>query len=166
MGLVGIAVFASVSSFGGDISSRISRGILPSIGGGAAPGSNDGSPASNETSPKSSLISQTDADYDPGDGVGGIVGDGDGVEDTTGIGGIDAHPPEDESDTGSSSSSQTDEYTFVGGINAYPEDGAAETGPGSSSMSTGDSYDSYVGGTAGMPPVLDEANESSASSTL
>lgn len=141
MGLVAIGVFATVSSFGDGTTSRISRGILPVIGGGSPSGSDvpnpnlqSGQPLPKDVEDVIGIVENPGGGTNEGDdpGVAGIVGDPDdgdewyGGRDSEFVGGIDAQPPTENSGTNSSGSgswSSEDSNTFIGGIDAYPETG-------------------------------------------
>jgi hypothetical protein len=125
VGLVGIAVFATVSSFGSNISLKISHGILPTLGGSPA-GFGDPADKSGE------LGSGTGNDDNP---VGGIAGDGgapeddgwEGRDDNSLVGGTGANPPDDIGEDqwgGSSVGSLGEDNSFTGGIDMLepPED--------------------------------------------
>ena len=139
MGLVAIGVFATVSSFGDGTTSRISRGILPVIGGEPPSESEMSSPDWQSGQPDMGGLPLNLGGVPVGgsnegteEGIGGIVGnppDGDewnGGGENTFVGGTDAMPPTDDGGTNSSDSgswSSEDSNTFVGGIVASPETG-------------------------------------------
>jgi hypothetical protein len=128
MGLVGIAVFASVSSFGGDIKGRISREIIPALGGGILSDPKPIQPASNNSPSNPEL----QIGYSQDENFGGIDGESSNGEESSAdfsddpsfVGGIAANPPtyHDTTDESSSSdaSSLSDDNSFVAGTDASP----------------------------------------------
>ena len=130
MGLVGIAVFATISSFGGEISGKFSKEILPVIGGNPLAGLGlSGGATGDSPTQKGSGFDGAGEDFGipPDDSVGGIGGGSDGQDggiDQGLVGGIDASPPETQDGTDgsnrSSASSWSSEDSFVGGTDAEP----------------------------------------------
>ena len=165
MGLVGIAVFASVSSFGGDIKGRISREIVPALGGGILSNPNPSQPASNNSAsnPELQIGYTQDGSLGGGEGVGGGPGEQfeweggpvGGEDGDFGLGGGEGVPP-DNNNLGS-----------VAGTDASPPTTTDETGGNSSSDSSSWSDDnSFVAGTDASPPVNDGSGGSQSSSEL
>jgi hypothetical protein len=160
MGLVGIGVFATVSSFGDGTTSQISRGILPVIGG-ALPSPNEMSP-SNPQSGQFDAPQSADFGGETGEqgSVGGTAGDGgggdteNGGDDNSFVGGTDAMPPvydggADSSDSRSWSSENSN--SFVGGLDAYPETGYQGGGRSEGSNTSAGSEGSNVSAGAEVP---------------
>lgn len=120
--LVGLAVVAAASTFGGSLSDQILHGIVPALGG----------PQSLQVAGAGSAGGGDYGDAEPDTGsVGGVGGGGpDDLGDTGSVGGGDASPPDWEPDTGG-----------VGGTSGGTDPGNGDGAP-----------DPGVGGIYGPPP--------------
>jgi hypothetical protein len=164
MGLVGIAVFASVSSFGGDIKGRISREIIPALGGGILSDPKPIQPASNNSAsnPELQIGYTQDGSLGGGEGVGGGPG-----EQFEWWGGPVGGEPGDFGPGGGEGVPPDNNPGSVAGTDASPPTSSDETGGNSSSDSSSWSYDnSFIAGTDASPPVNDGSGGPQSSSEL
>ena len=163
MGLVGIAVFASVSTFGGDIKGKIARELLPALGGGIVSDPNSSKLASSDSLPQPNALSdlsQIGGGYTGPEDSNSVVGGGLGQDE--GVGGIAGDP-----NGQGSSVDNTDNPSFVAGTDAMPPVISEGTdGNSSSASSLWNDGNSFVGGTNASPPVNDESGFSQSSSAV